>query len=61
MCNINIMTNKLKDIDLNKVTGGTNNNPDPNRDLNINPNQSDTGTTQDKNSTPGDIKPRQTI
>ena len=29
------MTNKLKDKDLNKVTGGTNNNPDPNRDLNI--------------------------
>ena len=55
------MTNKLKDKDLNKVTGGINNNPDPNRDLNINPNQSETGTTQDNNSTPGDIKPRQTI
>ena len=55
------MTNKLKDKDLNKVTGGTNNIPDFIRDLNINPNQSDTGTTQDKNSTPGEIKPKQNI
>ena len=55
------MTNKLKDKDLNKVTGGTNSNQDPNRDLNINPNQSETGTTQDKNSTPGEIKPKHTI
>lgn len=53
------MKTKLKNKDLNKVIGGLNNNEDINRNLDINKDQSDIGTTEDNNAIPGEIKPKQ--